>query len=146
MQKPRTLQIATVLPATPSELFEMYLNPQIHEAITGAPVKIAAKVGAEFKAFDGALKGTILQIKPKKLIVQSWRSTQWSRTAIDSTLVLTFWPEGENGRIELVQVNIADSDFAGVSQGWEMYYWAPWREYLKRRSSKPRKLTVNLRE
>jgi len=146
MQKPRTLQIATVLPAPPGKLFEMYLDPKIHEAITGAPVTIAAKSGAQFEAFDGALTGTILQVKPKKLIVQSWRSSGWSGRALDSTLVLTFWPEGENGRIELVQVNVADADFAGVTQGWEMYYWAPWRDYLKKRSSKPRKLTVNLRE
>jgi activator of HSP90 ATPase len=145
MHKPRTLQIATILPATPSELFNMYLDPNIHEAITGAPVTIAAKAGAAFSAFDGALTGTILQVKPKKLIVQSWRSSNWSRTAIDSTLVLTFWPEGKNGRIELVQVNVPDNDFAGVSQGWEMYYWTPWRDYLKKRSTRPRRLTVNLR-
>lgn len=146
MQKPRTLQLATVLPAPPGELFDMYLDPNMHEAITGAQATIAPKAGAAFNAFDGALTGTILQVKPKKLIVQSWRSSQWSRSAIDSTLVLTFWPEGENGRIELVQVNVADTDFAGVSQGWEMYYWGPWRDYLNKRSTKPRKLTVNLRE
>jgi hypothetical protein len=31
-----------------------------------------------------------------------------------------------------VQVNVPEQDFAGVSQGWERYYWAPWREYLSR--------------
>jgi hypothetical protein len=28
-------------------------------------------------------------------------------------------------------VNVADHDFAGVSQGWEKYYWTPWLEYLQ---------------
>ena len=36
------------------------------------------------------------------------------------------------GGIELVHVNVADHDFAGVSQGWEKYYWTPWRKYLER--------------
>ena len=146
MQKPRTLQLATILPAAPSDLFDMYLDQKAHAAITGAEVTIEDRPGAKFSAFDGALSGAILQVVPKKLIVQSWRSSQWSRTAIDSTLVLTFWPEGDDGRIELVQVNVADSDFAAVSQGWELYYWTPWRDYLKKHSTRPRKMTVNLRK
>ena len=45
-------------------------------------------------------------------------------------LVLSFWPENDGARIELAQINVADSDFAGVSHGWEKYYWTPWRAYL----------------
>ena len=32
----------------------------------------------------------------------------------------------------LVPESIADEDFAGISHGWEKYYWTPWREYLER--------------
>ena len=126
----RTIQLAASLPAAPQRLFEMYLDPVQHAAFTGSPVTIAAEPGAPFGAFDNVLTGTMLQVVPHRLIVQSWRSPQWSPSDIDSTLILTFWPEGEGGRIELTQVNVADSDFAGVSQGWEKYYWTPWREYL----------------
>jgi uncharacterized protein YndB with AHSA1/START domain len=38
------------------------------------------------------------------------------------------------GAPELTHVKVADSDFAGVSEGWSKYYWLPWREYLDRRS------------
>ncbi|OGP53440.1 MAG: hypothetical protein A2Y65_07045 [Deltaproteobacteria bacterium RBG_13_52_11] len=142
---PRTIHLAASLPASPDELFDMYLDPALHAAITGAPVSIGAHAGARFQAFDNGLQGTILQVVPKRLIVQSWRSAGWKASDIDSTLILTFWPEGRGTRIELVHVNVADHDFAGVSQGWEIYYWAPWREYLKRRreqgkgKSKPRR-------
>jgi uncharacterized protein YndB with AHSA1/START domain len=130
---PRTIQIAASLPASPDRLFDMYLNPELHSAITGAPVTIGAVPGSEFRAFDDMLSGTILQVVPKKLIVQSWRAGHWPADAIDSTLILTFWPEDEDsGRIELTHVNVADDDFAGVSQGWEEYYWIPWRNYLEK--------------
>lgn len=33
--------------------------------------------------------------------------------------------------IELTHVNVADSDFAGVSEGWAKYYFIPWRAYLE---------------
>jgi activator of HSP90 ATPase len=126
----KTIQLAASLPASAERLFDMYLDPAGHSAFTGQPVTISSESGASFRAFGGALSGTILQVVPKRLIVQSWRSENWGESDIDSTLILTFHPEKDDGRIELVQVNVAESDFAGVCHGWEKYYWTPWREYL----------------
>jgi hypothetical protein len=69
---------------------------------------------------------------PNRLIVQRWRSKNFPQEAIDSTLVLSFWPEGAAGRIELVHANVPEEDFAGVSEGWSKFYWNPWRAYLER--------------
>jgi len=135
---PRTVTMAINLPASPARLYRMYLDPKRHGAFTGAPVKVAAQAGATFEAFSGALTGTILQVIPNRLIVQSWRSTNFGRRDIDSTLILSFWPDKGGGRIDLTHVNVADSDFAGVSEGWSKYYWMPWREYLAR----PKKRTA----
>jgi activator of HSP90 ATPase len=132
----RTIIQAAVLPAPPERLFDMYLDPAAHAAFTGAPVTIESQPGALFRAFDDMISGTILQVVPKRLIVQSWRAVHWTAEDIDSTLILTFWPDEEEGRIELVHVNVADDDFAGVSQGWQEYYWKPWRDYLEASSAK----------
>src|ERR1700676_4946706 len=87
---PRNVIMAVDLPASPARLYRMYLDPRRHAAFTGAPVKIAAKAGAKFEAFGGALSGTILQVIPNRLIVQSWRSTHFGRRDLDSTLGLAF--------------------------------------------------------
>lgn len=71
-----------------------------------------------------------MHVVPKRLIVQSWRSPHWGASDLDSTLALTFLPESDGARIDLAQANVAYADFAGLSQGWEKYYWTPWREYL----------------
>ena len=126
----RTIQLAATLPASPDTLFDMYIDPVQHAAFTGAPVTISATPGAAFSAFNGVLSGTMLQVVPKRLIVQSWRSPYWGENDIDSTLVLTFHVDKDGGRIELTQANVVDTDFAGVSQGWEKFYWTPWRAYL----------------
>jgi len=131
---PRTVTLATVLPRPPARLYSMYLDPREHAAFTGAPVKIAGRAGARFEAFGGALTGTILQVVPNRLIVQSWRSTKFAKRDLDSTLILTFWRDPGGGRIELTHVNVADTDFAGVSEGWSRYYWTPWRAYLDKRA------------
>lgn len=136
---PYTIHLAAELPAPPAEIFDLYLDRKAHAAITGAPVQVAPRAGAKFSAFGGTLQGEILQLVSKRLIVQSWRSSNWIDGDIDSTLVLTLLPRGR-GRtlVDLTQVNVPEQDFAGVSQGWELYYWAPWREYLARRGKKPR--------
>jgi activator of HSP90 ATPase len=129
---PRNIILAASLPAPPDQLYDMYLDPRSHAAFTGAPVTIGAHAGAEFRAFGGQIWGKVLHVEPKRLIVQTWRSTHFLADSMDSVLVLSFHPEPSGGRIELVQVNVADEDFAGVSRGWEKYYWTPWRAFLGR--------------
>ncbi|MBI3828777.1 MAG: SRPBCC domain-containing protein [Planctomycetes bacterium] len=131
---PKNVTIAAALPAAPEKLYEMYLDAKAHTAFTGQPVSIEAMPGAPFSAFGGILTGKMLHVEPKRLIVQTWRSGNWAKEDLDSVLVLTFWPEPKGGRIELLHLNVPESDFAGVSHGWEKYYWTPWRAYLEHES------------
>ena len=104
-----------VLPASAEALFEMYLDPSAHQAITGARVVIGDKRGARFQAFDGALTGTMLEVVRPSLIVQSWRSTEFKAENPDSTLILSFSPEGDKGRIDLIHLDVPDHDYDGVT-------------------------------
>lgn len=122
---------SVVLPTTADVLFDAYLDPGEHGVITGAAVTIGPQPGDEFRAFDGVLTGVILAAISPRLIVQSWRSTEFTIDDPDSTLILTFMPEGRQGRIDLIHLDVPDHDFEGVSRGWEKYYWAPWRQYLE---------------
>lgn len=126
----RNIIMAASLPARPDSLFDMYLNAESHAAFTGLPVTLEPHAGGVFHAFDGMLSGKILHIEPKTLIVQTWRSVNWPLTAMDSVLMLSFWSAEDGARIELVHASVPEEDFAGVSQGWEKYYWTPWRDYL----------------
>jgi activator of HSP90 ATPase len=128
---PRNVIIAAALPAPPDRLFDMYTDSAAHTAFTGMPASIGAHPGEAFSAFGGTLSGKMLHVEPKRLIVQTWRSTNWPADDVDGVLVLTFFPDPAGGRIELVHVNVPDVDFAGVSHGWEKYYWTPWRKYLE---------------
>lgn len=65
------------------------------------------------------------------MIVQSWRSTNFTSEDPDSTLILCFTPEEIGGRIDLIHLDVPDQDYDGVSQGWDEYYWTPWRKLLE---------------
>jgi len=130
---PKTIQQHVTLPATADRLFDMYLDPDLHAAITGAPVTVSPEPGSDFRAFNNLISGKMLYTIAKRFIVQLWRAQHWTAEDIDSILTLTFWPEGDAGRIDLVHVNVANHDLQGVTEGWEKYYWKPWREYLEKK-------------
>jgi activator of HSP90 ATPase len=124
---------SVVMPAPAESLYAMYLDPARHAEITGAPVTIGAASGAPFRAFDGQLSGMTLSAIPSSLVVQSWRSTKFNHDDPDSTLILAFVPEGKDGRIDLVHLDVPAHDYQGVTEGWEMFYWHPWRRFLAAR-------------
>src|SRR5260370_24090855 len=116
---------SVVLPAPAESLFAMYTDPAKHAAITGAPVAISVEPGSPFRAFNGALTGAILQIIPQRLVIQSWRSTKFNGSDPDSTLILAFTPEGTNGRINLVHLDVPAQDYHGVVDASETHHWSP---------------------
>ncbi len=124
---------SVVLPASAEELFAMYLDPDQHSAFTGKPVTIGAGQGAPFEAFDGMLTGKILHVVQSRLIVQSWRSALFHDENPDSTLILTFTSEQEEGRIDLVHLDVPEHDYDDVVAGWKKHYWDPWCKYLEQR-------------
>lgn len=127
------IQQSVVLPAAAAALLEMYLDPAAHAAFTGWPVEIGPEPGAAFRAFGGQLSGTILAVVRPRLVVQSWRSTKFRAEDGDSTLILQFTPEGagdESGRVDLVHLDVPEHDYQDVIEGWQKYYWAPWRAHL----------------
>ena len=129
-----TIRQTVTLPAPAETLFAMYLDAASHGAITGRPVTIGPYEGAKFGAFDGQLSGRILALVRPSLIVQSWRSTKFYAIDPDSTLILLFSddPATNEGRIELIHIDVPDHDFKDVTEGWPKHYWIPWREYLNR--------------
>jgi activator of HSP90 ATPase len=121
---------SVVLPASAESLYATYLDPALHSAMTGAPVEVSAEAGSPFSAFGGLLSGSMIAVIAPRLIVQSWRSVNFKDGDPDSTLLLTFVPEGNQTRIDLIHIDVPEQDYEGVANGWDKYYWTPWKNYL----------------
>lgn len=128
----KAIQQSEEFKATPATLFEMYVDSRKHSKATGAPAKVSRKAGAAFTAFGGALRGKNLLVVPK-MIVQAWRSSVFMKTDADSILIITFSKVSSGTRVDLVHVNVPEHDHKGVTEGWNKYYWEPWRTYLLNR-------------
>jgi activator of HSP90 ATPase len=120
--------------ATPAKLYELFMDSAKHTAATGMPAKMSPKVGGKWSAFGGMIRGKNLLLVPNKMIVQSWRSSEWKKSDPDSILVVRFEKSGERGgRVELDHVAVPEYDHEGVTKGWVKYYWEPWQAFLAKR-------------
>ncbi len=86
--------------------------------------------GGSFTAFDGTLTGTILHVVQSKLIVQTWRSATFKENDPDTTLILNFSTVGGKGRIDMVHLDVPAEDYIRIKNGWNTYYWQPWRDSI----------------
>lgn len=129
-----TIEQRVVLPASAARLHAAYLDPAEHARITGQEVVISPNPRSVFRAFGGGISGRTLVVVPERMIVQTWRAAHWNEADLDSVLVLVFTDVAEGGEIALTHVNVPEHDHAGVSAGWEQYYWTPWRARLAARS------------
>jgi len=121
-------------PAAPAKLYELFMDSAKHTAATGMPAKISRKVGGKWSAFSGMLLGKNLILLPNRMIVQSWRSSEWKKSDPDSVLVVTFEKSASGeGQVHLVHVGVPGHDHEGVTKGWPKFYWEPWKAYLAAR-------------
>jgi activator of HSP90 ATPase len=119
---------------TPAKLYELFMDSAKHAAATGAPAKISRKAGGKWTAFGGMLLGKNLALIPNRMIVQTWRSSEWKKADPDSILVVSFEKSADGGaKVDLVHVGVPEYDHSGVTHGWVKYYWEPWKEYLAAR-------------
>ena len=116
---------------TPEMLYTIYMNAKKHSKATGGAAKISSKVGSSYSAWDGYISGKILHLIKEKMIVQSWRSSDFKANDLDSTLILWFEKKGKDAVINMVHANVPDHQYAGLKGGWDDFYWKPWKKYLK---------------
>jgi activator of HSP90 ATPase len=117
----------------PSELYETFLDSQKHSTVTGAPAQVNREIGGTFSAFGGQILGKTLLVVPDRMIVQAWRASHWKNEDPDSILILTFSKVKGGGKIDLTHVNVPTYDRKGVTKGWPLYYWKPWKAYLAKK-------------
>lgn len=111
-------------------LYRTYMDAKEHAKSIGGKASIQEKVGTRFKIYDGYITGTNLQLVKDKLIVQSWRGSNWQKQDLDSTFILRFEQKGKDGIVHMVHANLPDEHALSIKKGWDTYYWIPWKNYF----------------
>ena len=127
-----TLTQKVIVPATPEEVYEAFVDPKKHSAFTGSKATGKAKVDGKFTAWDGYIFGKFLQFEPGKCLVQEWQDTDWPEGYPPSKFELTFKKVPEGTEVTMVHSNIPAARKDELADGWEEFYWEPLKKYFKK--------------
>ena len=119
--------------ATPIEVYNAFLDPNIHSDFTGSKATGNSSEGSNFTAWYGYIKGKNLKLEKGKRIVQEWFTTEWPNNFSPSKLELTLRNLGDITEITMLHSDIPSNLEADLRQGWIDYYWNPLKEFFKKR-------------
>ncbi len=129
----RTITQKTVVPATPAQVYDAFLDPRIHAAFTGSAATCSGRVGGKFTAWDGYIFGVNRELVKDRRIVQDWQTTEWPEGADPSSVEFSFKAVEGGTEIRMVHSRVPAEQADAYRQGWIDYYWEPLKAYFTRR-------------
>ncbi len=121
--------ISVELPVLPEVVFADWLDSERHTLMTGGEAQISAIVGEQFTAWDDYINGENLEIEENKRILQTWRTSEFEDHYEDSQLEITFTKMADGTRLTLNHTNLEPGDGEKYSNGWQMHYFEPMKEF-----------------
>ena len=132
--KVRTIKQKVVIPASPKEVYEAYVDPKKHSQFTGSKATGKAVVGGKYTAWDGYIFGKNLELEDGKRVVQEWTTTDWPKGYGPSRLELCFNEVPEGTELVMVHSDVPEEQADETAKGWIEWYWNPLKKYFKKQS------------
>jgi uncharacterized protein YndB with AHSA1/START domain len=122
--------LTALIPASPRDIYDTWLDSRGHSAMTGGKAMQSAKVGATINAWDDYITGKNLHLEPGKRIVQTWRTTQFTNAHGDSVITVTLTRIPGGTRLTLNHANVPDDQTSYEESGWKEHYFTPMQRYF----------------
>jgi len=113
-----------VVPASPSTIFDHWIDSAGHAAMTGAPATSEGEEGGRFSAWDGFIRGTYTSLQRPRRLAFRWRTTAFDDDAPDSEVEVTLAPHADGTEITIRHRGIPDGQ-PDYHQGWYDHYLGP---------------------
>jgi activator of HSP90 ATPase len=133
--KPKTITIKqkVLVPATPEEVYEAFIDSKKHSQFTGSKATGKPNVGGKFTAWDGYISGKNLELEKGMRIVQEWATTEWPKDYPPSRIELVLKKADGDTEITFIQTGVPANQAKEIEQGWIDFYWKPLKDYFKKR-------------
>jgi uncharacterized protein YndB with AHSA1/START domain len=122
-------EISELIPATPKEIYDAWLNSEGHSNMTDSPATASAVVGELFEAWDGYIQGKNLELDRERRILQAWRTTEFEESDPDSRLEILLRSREGGTLVTVRHSNLPDHGMQ-YRQGWVDAYFTPMQAYF----------------
>ena len=114
--------------ASPEEVFEALVNPNIIQDWSGDEAKMSADVGAKFSLWGGQMFGINLEVVKNKKLVQEWCYDQWEAP---SKVTITIKAKGKVTIVDLLHEDVPEKSINSITDGWNAYYLGAMQEMFE---------------
>ena len=125
-----TLVQHVFIPASPEQVFDAWVLPELQSAILGSAHVGEPREGEAFTSGDGYISGRHLELVRPSRIVQEWTTTEWPKDAGPSRLELSLHEAPGGTEVVFTQTEMPTSQFENYRQGWIDFYWTPLRKHF----------------
>ena len=123
-----TIQKTYEMNATPNEVFDALINPELIQIWSGDEAKMSAEVGGAFSLWGGQMFGINLEVVPNKKLVQEWSYDQWKQP---SKVTFTIKTKGKKTILELLHEDVPEKSVNSISDGWDAFYLGAMQEMFE---------------
>jgi uncharacterized protein YndB with AHSA1/START domain len=123
-----TIEQTYEMNATPEEVFEALVNPDLIQDWSGDEAKMSAEIGAKFSLWGGQMFGTNLEVITNKKLVQEWCYDQWETP---SKVTFTIKIKGKKTIVNLLHEDVPEKSVNSIADGWGVYYLGAMQEMFE---------------
>ena len=131
--KTTTIIQKVVIPASPVEVYDAFIDPRKHSEFTGSEATCDPTVGGKFTAWDGYISGRNLELEKGKRIVQEWVTAEWPKGYASSILELMFRRVKGGTQVRMVHSHVPVEQADDYRRGWIDNYWDLLKDYFQKR-------------
>jgi len=126
------LKVSAKFSVPAKEIYAAWLSSKQHTEMTNIKAHVSSEEGGKFKAGGGYMTGKNLGLVKNKRIVQTWRSSEFAKSDLDSLLVVNFEDISSGCKVTIEHSQIPKGQGAAYKQGWIDYYLLPMKAYFKK--------------
>ncbi len=128
-----SFEVSGTVPATPTEVYDAWLDGRAHAEMTGSAANASPVMGATFSAWDGYITGRNVALERPGRIVQSWRTSEFKSSDGDSHIEVVLAAVKGGTRITIRHSGVPDGQTGYERGGWEQSYFKPMKAYFSAR-------------
>lgn len=126
------IRLTDSLPTKPATAWAAWIDGEQHTKMTGGAATSDPRVGGEFTAWGGYIKGVHLALTEGSRVVQTWRTSEFDEEHSDSRLEVIFEDDDDGGtKITIIHSDLPEGTGAQYEQGWMERYIAPMQAYFR---------------
>lgn len=132
-QKTESFHQIIQITAKPEEVYDAFIDSNIHSQFTGSASTIDPIVGGKFFIMDGYIFGTNLKLSKGKRIIQEWKTTEWPKGYLSSIVDFSFKASKRGTELVFVHSRVPSEQSKEYNEGWHEYYWEPLKKYFSKK-------------